>query len=634
MLRLAVISVGVALSCLVCAAPASAHAILLKTNPGSGSIIQRAPSQITLKFNEPVKLVASDIGVVAPNGKRVSGTPERTGDGSTVTIPVHSGLPHGTFLVSYRIISADSHPVAGGFSFSLGAPSKTAPAATGGASATEQPVVSVAMPIARYLGYAGLVLLVGPALVLMSLWPARLSRRGPARLIRLGLVLTGLATVAEFYLQVPYSAGTGVLQVSWHGLAATLSSRFGWAHLVRGVLLVAAVPLLAVLSAERRNRLAIGERIVLGLLAVVTLGTWGFGGHPGTSPVPWLTVLADTVHLTSMAVWLGGLAMLVGFLLRRARDSELAAVLPVWSRWATLAVAALAAAGVLQACLQLGSVSALTGTTYGKLIIVKVVAFAGILVVASLSRSGVRRIGAPAPAARAPAAMRAGDTDATSGSDFTDAVWDEVYASREASAAVEAADDTDVDADTAEDGAAGDGDCGDAGSDDDADGARSAGAPGPTQPVRRRELRRLVLIELVVAVLVLGVTAVLVQTTPARSARSVATRSTDLPFNKTFNTAQFSLQVELDPAHTGRNTVHAIAFHRGNGRPQKVRGWRATASLRTGGIGPIEVPLKPITDNHAIGDVALPKTGTWKFTFTIRTSPIDEETVTASIPVH
>jgi copper transport protein len=92
-----------------------------------------------------------------------------------------------------------------------------------------------------------------------------------------------------------------------------------------------------------------------------------------------------------MAVWLGGLVMLVGFLLRRADEGELGAILPVWSRWAALAVAALLLAGLTQALIEVGTLTALVETAYGRLIMMKVGLFAGVVAVAAYSRRLVGR---------------------------------------------------------------------------------------------------------------------------------------------------------------------------------------------------------------------------------------------------
>lgn len=592
-------ALGVALAVLLPAAPASAHAVLLRTDPTAGNVVADQPAQVTLTFDEAVRPVWSDVGVIAPDGSTASSSHGKlTGNGDEVAIPLKSDLAHGTYLVTYRVISADSHPVAGGFSFSIGAPSSTAAAATGGAGAAENPVVGVAMPVSRYLGFAGLVLLVGPTLVLMLLWPRRLSRQGPRRLVWLGFGLVVLSTVLEFYLEMPYSTGSGPFAVSGGDFSNVLDTRFGWAHLVRLALLGVSAPMLAAIGSDRRHKLGPPERVLLAVVAVLTLGTWGYGGHPSTSPIPPLTVVADVIHLGAVSVWLGGLIMLLVFLLPRGRTGELAALLPVWSRWATRAVVLLVAAGLTQAALQLGSPAALVTTTYGLLLVAKTVAFAVILGVASFSRGLVRRSTAlPVPGPKTPRVE-------TTSTDYDDPVWDEVYGETGGAAKVKTK------------------------------APKVKEPPGPSV-LQRRALRRLVLVELSIAAVVLGLSAVLVQTTPARSGSAVAQQQA-LAYTGTLDAPSklFSLQVQVDPAKVGSNTLHLVAYHASDGSPVKVVQWQATASLPGAGIEPITIPLQVLSDNHAYGTVPLPKAGNWQFAFTLRLTDIDEDTVSATVPVH
>jgi copper transport protein len=57
-------------------------------------------------------------------------------------------------------------------------------------------------------------------------------------------------------------------------------------------------------------------------------------------------------------------------------------------------------------------------------------------------------------------------------------------------------------------------------------------------------------------------------------------------------------------------------------------------ALPSAGIEPIEVPLLPLTDNHATGEISLPASGEWQLRVTVRTSDIDQATVTATVPVR
>jgi copper transport protein len=523
------------------ASPASAHAALESTSPQQGSVVQQAPAEVTLTFSESVHLVAGKNQIIAPDGKRLAiGEPKV--NGRVLTIPIEAGSPpRGTYLVSYRVISADSHPVSGGFSFSLGAPSATAPQATGGTGVNG--VVKVAIPVAKYLGYAGLVLVVGPLLVLALLWPRRLSRRGPTRLVWAGLGLIGLSTLAGLYLQAPYTTGAGIFDVSGGDLRDVLGSRFGIALVIRlGIVVAVAILARPVLDGEAGKV----DHFLIGVLGVAGLATWALSGHPSASPVPAVTAVADTAHIAGMAVWLGGLVMLVGFLLRRANEGELGAILPVWSRWAALAVSWLVLAGVVQALVEVGTWRGLLHTGYGQLVLVKAALLTIVVAVAAYSRSLVRS-------------------------------------------------------------------------------RRAAG--------ERRQMLRAVGVELGLTAVVLALSSVLVQTTPGRTEAATPASNGVSTYDKTLTSNLYSLEVQVDPAKVGNNSLHLYAYT-ADGKPQKVAEWKGTAALPAENVEPITIPLLPITDNHAIGDFQLPTAGKWQLRFTLRTTEIDQASVTAEVTVE
>jgi len=368
------------------AAPASAHAALVASDPAANTIVPDAPNKITLNFSESVQLLAGKIQVLAPDGSRADqGDP--SADGGTVTIPLRSGGGRGTYLVSYRVLSADSHPVGGSLTYSVGAASAT-PTATVDDTKVD-PVVRGLIPVGKYLGYVGLVLLIGPTLVLALLWPHRLSRRGPAKLVWIGVGLIAGSTLLAIWLQAPYSTGSGIFDVRVGDLRDVLGSTFGAIMLVRlGVICAAALllrPLLRGNGTDSKTDLAL-----LGVLGVAALATWPLTGHPTASPVAGVSVVVDAIHLAAMAVWLGGLVMLVGFLLRMADQRELGAILPIWSRWAATSVAVLIVAGVVQALIEVSSLDGLFFTTYGRLILVKVGLVGLLLIAAFFSRRLVR----------------------------------------------------------------------------------------------------------------------------------------------------------------------------------------------------------------------------------------------------
>jgi copper transport protein len=101
------------------AGPAAAHAELVSTSPAEGARLDAPPQQVTLTFSEGVSVAAGYARVLDAGGDRVdSGAPKV--DGDELTIGLRSGLPDGGYLVTYRVVSADSHPIAGANSVVLG----------------------------------------------------------------------------------------------------------------------------------------------------------------------------------------------------------------------------------------------------------------------------------------------------------------------------------------------------------------------------------------------------------------------------------------------------------------------------------------------------------------------------------
>jgi len=365
------------------AAPASAHAVLVTASPRLGTVVPSAPEQVVLQFNEPVEPITDKILVLGPDGKRADAGPA-TLDDATITIPLRPGGPNGTYLVSYRVVSADSHPIPGGYTFSVGAPSAHPPTLSDAATRVD-PWAQTAMSVTKFISYAGLVVLVGAVLVLGLLWPARLSRAMPQRLAWTALGVVGASAVLGLLVQAPYGSGRALYDFSWSDLRLVLASDFGTGHLIRlGVCAAAAFLLPPVLAGKARRM----DAIPLVLLSVVGLATWPISGHAGSSPVPQLSVVTDTFHIAGAAVWLGGLLMLLLFLLRRANAVELGAILPIWSRWATLAVAAIVVSGTVQVLVEVGGLDPLWRTRYGLLVLAKI----GLLAVVLGSAVYARRL--------------------------------------------------------------------------------------------------------------------------------------------------------------------------------------------------------------------------------------------------
>jgi methionine-rich copper-binding protein CopC len=100
------------------AAPASAHARLLSSEPAAGAVLDTAPDRIVLTFNEPVEAEFGQLQVSGPGGERIDEAPP-TATGEVVEAPVAVAAEPGVYTVAYRIISEDGHPVEGTFTYEL-----------------------------------------------------------------------------------------------------------------------------------------------------------------------------------------------------------------------------------------------------------------------------------------------------------------------------------------------------------------------------------------------------------------------------------------------------------------------------------------------------------------------------------
>jgi copper transport protein len=390
MRRLLVALFGLLLGGVLFAAPAWAHATLVTSDPGDGARLKSAPHTVTLSFDENVALGAVGyVHTVDQNGARVDARPayHPGGDASRVADDLKSDLPDGTYTVSFRIVSADSHPVAGTIRFVVGNGPLLA-ARTAGGGATVDHATSGLFDVARWLSYGGLALL-GGAWLALTVWPAGRDERRAVRLVACGWMASVIGALAQLVLDGPYTAGTGPSDAfGWALLDGTLHEHFGELVSLRLVLLGALALLLGrALQPRAPSRL---ETAVWPLAIGMAL-TFADAGHADTTSPRWLSVLLDGLHVLAMTAWLGGLVMLVLAVLPRRAPDELRAVLPAFSRVAFSAVAVLGITGTYAAWRGVGSWDAVFDTTYGWLVDTKVLLFLGVLGLGNVSRLLVQR---------------------------------------------------------------------------------------------------------------------------------------------------------------------------------------------------------------------------------------------------
>lgn len=387
------------------AGPAAAHAQLASTEPDAGAALEQAPRRVVLRFDEPVEASLGAIRVFDRDGRRLDAGrafhPDGRGAAVALDLP---RLGDGTYVVAWRVASADSHPVHGAFTFRVGAAGegddtalvRRLLAAEGGDVA-----VGALYGAVRFLAFAALVVLVGGVAFVLVLWRAGAASAVVRRVVTAAWATAVVATAAGIGLQGAYAGGLDVADaVRPSVVRAVLDTRFGRVWAARLVVLAIGAPVLVLLGRRLRAGRGAGLPLVgaAAVLGVALLATPGLAGHAGAGSGTAVAEIVDVVHLAAASMWLGGLVLLVVAFLPGAEAET--SVVPRFSRLAFGAVAVVAATGLLQGWRQVGSVDALTDTTYGRLLVVKVAVFAGMVGVAALSRRWVRRRLAASPQLR------------------------------------------------------------------------------------------------------------------------------------------------------------------------------------------------------------------------------------------
>ncbi len=688
--RACLVAIGALLVLLFGAAgPAAAHAALLQTDPAQNSVVATAPTAVTLTFSEGVTLSSDSVRVLDPAGKAVdTGDPGHAdGKADTARVGLKSGLANGTYTVAWRAVSEDSHPVGGAFTFSVGAPSDTSVSPSQVQGEQADGVVAAFYGTGRAVAYGAFALLIGVAAFVLLCWPRGAAVRAVQRLLMTGWVALLASTVAVLLLRGPYERGTGLSQAFDLSLVrGTLDERLGTALAARllllaagGVFLALLVGQLGQLPATRGGALSGGRdesggsgegsgdgdgsgqesgngqegegdeeelrrleqraadrplreaRLALGagglLLALALAATWAGADHAAVGIQVWIALPFDLLHLVAMACWLGGLVtLLVGL-----RHGAGTAVAERFSKVALASVSVLVATGVYQAWRGVGSWGALVDTRYGKLLLIKVGLVLAMLGVAWLSRTWTGRLRGTSAAADVAAAGEAEATEAAAQGGAEENAKDaEAFAPSE----VGLADDPVRQAQLAR--------------------QRSLLSSAKARKVRdgspvQAGLRRSVLIEAAVAVAVLVVTTLLTNSPPGRVAAAVAATSPSGPaapagtgqsleLKLPYDTggkgagAQGTATLTLDPARTGGNTLKLVVTDAA-GRPVDVPETQVSFTLPDRDLGPLPVALAKAGTGTWTGTPQLPLAGDWVVAVVVRSSEIDQTTVTKQLKI-
>lgn len=354
------------------AGTAQAHAVVTGSEPTDGAVLTFPPSEVTIRFSEPVSLTQSQ--VLDPNGENILEPAAAQGGDAGLRFELPGSLAEGTYIVSYHVVSLDGHPIAGSLIFSVGQVSSAAPAQDAGTPEMWR-WTFVAAHAVLYLGMFGAA---GGVIYKLLAKPAESSRETTRRIVAGSALLGFGAALVTLGIQGGLLMG-GPARIlldpaTWQ---AGMVSTFG------RTALCAMLGLALIWLGSRPRRPAASEPLRL-LGALLVLGSFAFSGHVITAGPQGITTPILLLHVAVTALWVGSLLPLY-----RALKTPVAEVGPLLGRFSHLAIWAvpvLILAGFGMAWLQIRHPEALIATEYGRLFLVKMALAAALLGLATLNR--------------------------------------------------------------------------------------------------------------------------------------------------------------------------------------------------------------------------------------------------------
>jgi copper transport protein len=381
--------VAALLLALAAPAVADAHAVLERTSPSAGGTVDTAPAGVRLTYSEPIEPRFAAISVTDANGRLVTaGNPTRADKAhpETIVVPLRH-TPEGWYLVYWRVISADGHPVRGAFTYAVGPNPGPAPQFV--IPSVSETAATPRLLAARWVVMLSLLSAIG--LFFLRIAIARPAiRAGQATLDRTTKAFAAAAVIgliaipvyldfatAQFTLRSPLDLGQIVPLLN--------ASPFGRGYLDLELtlsLFTASAAIAIAIDRPERNRRSIAEIAALtgaAAAAMASLMIPGVTGHAGQTSPRGLSVVLDAVHLAAGSIWIGGLIGLA-LIWRGQSASALRTIIPRFSVTALASVATLIATGTIAAIIHLPTLASLYTTGYGQAILVKI----GVLLAAML----------------------------------------------------------------------------------------------------------------------------------------------------------------------------------------------------------------------------------------------------------
>ncbi len=379
-------------------AAAWAHAALLKTVPLPSAVLNNSPPVVLLTYSEAVEPRFARVSVTNAAGKQEAAAPPRrsASNADTLVVPLHH-LDQGWYLVYWRVISVDGHPVRGAYTFAVGP--NPGPAPQFPVPSTSETAATPRLITARAIAFVSVMAAIGLFILRMGIARPVVRRVSDTRLRAVSIAFgvaaaVGLISVpvyvvmatAQFALRSSFDLG--------NVLPLLRDSAFGRGYLdleLTFAFFVAAALLAIWIDQPMRARRSIAELLSLGgayLAAAATLLVPGLAGHAAQTAPRWASLAADWAHLAAGSLWVGGLMGLLvlwwSFPAAR-RVAGLIVCVPRFSNVAFVSVLVLIASGVGATVIHMPTLASMWQTSYGQAILVKIGLLATAMLLAAVN---------------------------------------------------------------------------------------------------------------------------------------------------------------------------------------------------------------------------------------------------------
>ena len=384
-------------------APASAHNSFDSSDPVNGSTLDVAPATWSLMFKKEVPLASASAELVGSDGVRIALAPPTYG--ATTNAIVFSLPPNltGVNTARWRLVGVDGHVISGRVAFTvnaLTAPSEPLATVEGAPQSTQttiqvpqlsvddyfiEPVPELPRHVFRFINYGALLILIGLLFVELDIATGVLGLAVAKKTMRIASVLLATSAVLQMMIFSADLSSTSFLG-SIGSLGAILETTPGSMLIMKSIIGC----LTGLISFRRKIEQTIHQTswLIPGLLFLYLI-TLAYTGHSRSQRWAIFGVPTDVAHTVAAGVWLGGLLVLLGIVNQNVSPLQAVQALRRFGSAAKISVITLVVTGSFQTLRLHDDPWSILTSSHGQLLVVKLLAFGGMLIYANFNRSSL-----------------------------------------------------------------------------------------------------------------------------------------------------------------------------------------------------------------------------------------------------